>query len=129
MNLQERFGAEARNRATGTLSPETVYEAFKKGGAVLGKEQQHLGHPFGAKYCKGAETGDDLALSVCEYGSEDEAKRGREFLIKQFASVPNRQVLINGATTLTVRVGNKTPANEKLAAQFVRTFQELKFAK
>lgn len=128
MSIEQRFASESANRPTGptTLRAERALEEFSSVGATMREARQHLGAPFGAKYCVGARTGDDVHLSVCEYDGDERAADGARRSKTAFAGVENRRVERNGATTLTVRLGKRTAADEALARKIVDAFATMK---
>lgn len=128
MSIEQRFASESANRPTGptTLRAERVLQEFSSLGATMREERQHLGAPFGAKYCVGARTGEDIHLSVCEYDGDERATAGASGSRTAFAGVENRRVERNGATTLTVRLGKRTAADEALARKIVDAFATMK---
>lgn len=125
-SIPERFQVEAKGRPTGTVRVEDAYAAFQGAGAKLREQRQHLGAPFLAAYCVGAQTGDDVHLSVCEYKDAAKAQEGKAMSEKSFGAVPNRTLYINGATTLTLRVGGTSAADKDLAKKIVDAFAALK---
>ena len=105
---------------------EDCLDAFKKVGAEIREEAQHLASPFLAQYCVGFQTGKDVHGSLCEYKDEAMATKGRETSEKAFAAVTNRKVYRNGGSTLTLRVGTTTPENDALVKKLIAAFQAVK---
>jgi hypothetical protein len=126
MSITERFAFEVEKRPTGVPRVEDVMDAIKKSGAELREVKQHLGSPFQAAYCMGAQTGFDVHMSICEYRSEKAAIDGREQSLSSLKMVPGRTIYRNGGTTLTIRVGSKTPADEELVKKMVKAFEGVK---
>lgn len=118
------FKTEADNRPTGTIKAEDVLAAFRKDGVELDKVRQHLGRPYGARYCVGAMAGTAVAISVCEYIDPDAANAGAEASRKLVLA--NREIQINQSTSLTVREVEKTPAADALAKKLFESFGKLK---
>ena len=116
------FQNEAAHRPGGTITVEDALAAFRQAGIQLDSVRQHLGRPYGARYCVGAKSGNALALSVCEYVDAAAATEGAETSRK--LALANREIRVNQATTLTVREIEKTPAvdavSEKLFERFAR---------
>ena len=117
------FQNEAANRPTGTIKAEDAMEAFRKDGIELDTVRQHLGRPYGARYCVGAKSGATIALSVCEYIDAAAANAGAEMSRK--VVLANREIRINQATSLTVREIEKTPASDALAKKLFDSFAKL----
>ncbi len=124
-SIPERFATEAKERPTGTVRVEDAITAFQAAGATLREQRQHLGSPFLAAYCVGAQTGEDIHFSLCEYNDVARAKEGKAMSEKSFGSVPNRTLYLNGATTLTLRVGAPSGADGVLAKKLVDAFAGL----
>jgi hypothetical protein len=118
------FANEAANRPTGTIKADLAMDAFRKDGIPLDTVRQHLGRPYGARYCVGAMSGTAIALSVCEYIDVQAAKDGAENSRK--IVLANREIQINEATTLTVREVEKTPEADAVAKKLFDSFAKLK---
>lgn len=117
------FQNEAANRPKGTIKVEDALDAFRQAGIELNSVRQHLGRPYGARYCVGAKSGSVLALSVCEYIDEAAANAGAESSRK--VVLANREIRINQATSLTVRQIEKTPGADALAHELFERFAQL----
>jgi hypothetical protein len=118
------FANEAANRPTGTIKAEDAMAAFRKDGITLDTVRQHLGRPYGARYCVGAMSGTAIALSVCEYIDAEAAKTGTDQSRK--IVLANREIQINEATSLTVREVEKTPEADAVAKKLFDSFAKLK---
>jgi len=114
------FRVEADSRPSGTVRAEDVFEAFRRAGLEIHEQRQHLGRPYGARYCVGAKSGRELALSVCEYVDVDAARSGAEASRK--IPLARREIRLNRATSLTVRQIASTPQSAALAARFFAEF-------
>jgi hypothetical protein len=125
-SIPGRFATEAARRPAGVPRVEDCLDAFKKLGAEIREEAQHLASPFLAQYCVGFQTGKDVHGSLCEYKDQAIAIKGRETSEKAFASVANRKVYRNGGSTLTLRVGTTTPENDALVKKMIAAFQAVK---
>lgn len=117
------FEIEAENRPAGTLRSERAFEAFAEAGLEIHEQRQHLGRPYGARYCVGAKSGASLALSVCEYVDTEAARAGAEASRK--IPLARREIRLNGATSLTLRRIENTPESEALARRFFEVFGDL----
>jgi hypothetical protein len=127
LDLTARFQKEASSRPAGTPRVEDVYAAIAKAGFTFEEQRQHLAAPFEAAYCVGAKTQHDIALSVCEYAGVEAARKGKESSLQ--LPIPNRAIHVNGATTLTVRQGTKTPESDRAAKKIVEAFAKVPPAK
>jgi hypothetical protein len=89
----------------------------------LDSVRQHLGRPYGARYCVGAKSGTLIALSVCEYIDAAAANAGAE--VSRKVVLANREIRINQATSLTVREIEKTSVADALAKRLFESFAKL----
>lgn len=127
LNLSERFAREAQSRPTGTVRAEDVFEAFKAAGATFEPPKQHLGSFFKASYCVGTKNPDTaFVIDLCEYPDAKAAKEGKAMSLKSLAAITGRQLYLNGATLLTLRLGKETPENLALAKKLAAVFAKLK---
>lgn len=117
------FQNEAASRPTDTIKAEDALTAFRDSGIELDKVRQHLGRPYGARYCVGAMSGTAIAISVCEYIDAAAAKAGTDSSRK--IVLANREIQINQATSLTLREVEKTPAADEVAKKLFETFAKL----
>jgi len=122
------FHAEAAQRDVHAGNPriEDVLAAFKTAGVSVTNVRQHLAKPFGADYCAGADAGAGVVLSLCEYRTPAAAVAGRSSSQKGLASIPNRSVVVNGSTTLTLRERSATAESAKLTGVLERAFENVK---
>jgi len=126
LGLGAKLEMEARNRPLNTPKAEDVYGAFEKEGFALTEKRQHVASVFGANYCVGAKSEDDMAFSVCEFANEDAAKAGRKASLRSLGMVPNREIVLRKKSMLTVRQPSvKTKASEDASAKAVRIFANL----
>lgn len=120
------FRAEARQRPASGVHVEDALAAFAAAHVPVSDVRQHLAKPFGALYCAGAEAPESVALSVCEYADATAANAGRAAALKGLASIPNRSVSVNGATTLTLRERSRTSESRSVASALERAFDGIK---
>lgn len=125
-SLPERLRQESSTRPTGTPRAEDLIGALKKNGWTLGSEKQVLGSTVGARFCSVVRSPGGVGLSVCEFDSEQAALQGRDFSQRTFDKVmPNRQLLVNRKTLLTVTRSGKTPQVEAEAHKAAEIFAGL----
>jgi hypothetical protein len=122
-DIQALFQVEANNRPRGALRVEDALTAFRSAGIALGSERQHLARPYGARYCVGAKSGPDVALSVCEYVDGAAAEAGAA--VSRQLTLKDREIRLQRATSLTVRLIKKTPESQALAARLFDAFAKL----
>ncbi len=101
---------EAASRPTGTPRAEDVLAALAAAGIKVPATKQFLGATVGATYCFGGRAESGLGVSVCEYSDEDAAQKGRELSLTKFKDLPNRTILVNKKTTLTLAAIAAPPA-------------------
>ncbi len=126
LTVEDRLLSERDRKTEGTPRAEDVYVALEKGGVALTDKKQHVATIYSALYCLGAKGPGGTAYSVCEYASAEELKKGRDSSAKFFESVPNRELVANKKTLLTVRQPPvKTPESEAVAKKSVELFSKL----
>jgi hypothetical protein len=125
-DISALFRAETQHRPTRIVRVEDALLAFKRAGVETSAVRQHLAKPFGAEYCAGAEAGHGVVVSLCEYASPAAASTGRSASAKGLGSIPNREIVQNGATTLTLREQARTPESHALVERMKRAFAALK---
>jgi hypothetical protein len=102
MALAERLRLEAAGRPSDTPKAEDVLAAVTKAGVPLDAQAQHLASPIGARFCIGAKSPQNVAMSACEYADDAAAAAGRDASVKAFAKIEHRDILLNKRTTLTI---------------------------
>jgi len=123
--LLDKLDYEGKHRGTATPTVEQTWDAFDKAGIKLIEKAQHVGGVFGALYCVGAKSDDD-AFSVCEFTDAAAAKAGKDGSEKALVTIPNRTLVVNKTTLLTVRQpATKTPASEALTKKAIDAFKKL----
>ena len=127
LTVADRLDHERTARsASATPKVEEVFAALERAGVETRDKRQHLASPMGAMYCEGAvSTAGDLAVSVCEYEGDDAARAGRETSFEAFARVPNREVYVRRATTLTLMQPTVTAESATVVKRAVDSFQRL----
>lgn len=117
------FANELGHRPRSELPVEGVWAGLERTGIPLSDQRQHLARPYGARYCVGARAGRDVALSVCEYVDAEAARAGAD--ISRKIPLKDREVHVNRATSLTVRLLRKTPESEGVASRLLVAFTGL----
>jgi hypothetical protein len=125
-DLAALFRAEGAHRADGSPRVDDVVAAFSSAGVPVLGLRQHLAKPFGATYCAGAEAAEGVVLSLCEYASAEAAVKGRSDSAKSLATIPNRQVMQNGTTTLTLRERERTSRSQVVVSTLRHAFENLR---
>jgi hypothetical protein len=101
--LPARLAREAQSRPTGTPRLEEVIAALTRNGLAVERVQQVLGSTIGASFCASAATRQGTGVAVCEFASEDIARRGMSYSRQIFDRlIPGRTLALNHKTLLTV---------------------------
>lgn len=117
---------EQSGRPSDTPSAERVFDAIQKTGIPVLDPSQVLGRLLGASYCKNAHTDRGIVLSVCEFSDADTLAKGRAYSQKTFSnSLPNRALVANHKTLLTVNPPDQSPGVEQQLDRIVRLFGTL----
>jgi len=114
--LSELLAREAASRPDGALRVEAVFGALRAGGMAVAGDKQVVGRTVAARYCALAGTPGNVAIAVCEYADAAAAAAGRDrSLALLHGQLRDRQIVINGATTLTVHPGDSADARAAIA--------------
>ena len=122
--LFERLAKEKSSRPTATPRADAVVAAFRKAGIGVVDESQVYAAMVKASYCESAK-GTNVYISICEYSGEEEARAGRDFSKRTFASIPNREIFLNKKTTLTIGQTTPTPKGNAEAKSMADVFTKL----
>lgn len=76
-DLQDQLAAEAAARPAGTPTLEAVMAAATKEGIGFGAIRQAYGKKLLATYCASVDSLDGMILTICEYPTPEQAKRGQ----------------------------------------------------
>jgi len=124
-SVGERLQQESGARASGNPRAESVISALQKAGLQLRDPRQHAAAPMGALFCIGAQSENNVSLSVCEYEGAAAARAGRELSVNAFKSIPNRDVWVNRSATLTLLQSPRTSRSETEVKRAVDVFKSL----
>lgn len=116
---------EQRERGKGLLAADVVIAKLTEAGVSLPAAKQELAVVQRARYCVGGTTRKGLALSVCEYPSEEDARVGREHSLTSFKAIPHREILVRGNTTLTLRGSAAPPLESDEGKRAAEAYREL----
>lgn len=119
--LGGQLSHEAMARPTGAVRSEDLVAALKSHGVTVARTRQVLGKTLHAGYCAIAVTASGLVASVCEYESAAAARAGLADSETRFGkSMPNRRLLTNGKSVLTIANLQDSVADEArtIAATF-----------
>lgn len=123
--LEVQLASEARNRSTGALSADQILSALARANVKVADPRQEIATVHRANFCVGGSTDNGLALSVCEYDSDEAARAGREHSLKMFAAIPNREIFVHGRTALVLRADRVAPGEHPDARRAVEAFRRL----
>jgi hypothetical protein len=119
--LPARLAREAQSRPAGTPRAEEVMAALGRGGLSLERPQQVLGSTIGAAFCASAATIRGTAVAVCEFTSEEIARRGLAYSRRTFDRlIPGRSLAVNRKTLLTVTRAEADDEVQTALAVFAR---------
>ncbi|WP_394826537.1 hypothetical protein [Pendulispora albinea] len=127
LGLGAKLEMEAQHRPPDALKAEDVYAALERAGFAVTEKRQHVASIFGADFCLGAKGPDDLAFSVCEFATDEAAKKARRASQERLSKVvPNRESFLRKKSMLTIRQPpTKTAASEAAAGKAAQIFAAL----
>jgi hypothetical protein len=124
--LAERLTAEAESRPVGALRAEAVAAALQQAGIGVHPLRQVLASAIGARFCMAAPAASGLGVAVCEFATDAEAARGLAYSRQTFDRlIPNRRLLQNHATVLTLTRPSDSRALDEQAARAAQAFTAL----
>jgi hypothetical protein len=101
--LPARLAREAERRPAGTPRVEEVMTALGHKGLPVERVRQVLGGIIGASFCAAGSTAAGTTVAVCEFPSEEAARRGMSTSHQLFDRlIPGRSLALNRKTLLTV---------------------------
>lgn len=124
-SVGEKLQQESSARVTGNPRAEDVVSALQKAGLQLRDPRQHAAAPMRALFCIGAQSENNVSLSVCEYEGDAAARAGRELSMDAFKDIPNREVSVNRSTTLTLLQSPRTLRSETEVKRALDVFKSL----
>jgi hypothetical protein len=113
-SLQNQLEAEAAARSKDTATLEGVIERATKAGVSFGPPRQAYGRKLIATYCGSVDSLDGMIVTVCEYPSAEQAKRGQAEGELINARIAGHQSRVHQKSVLFVVSRSDTPA-ESLA--------------
>jgi hypothetical protein len=126
LTLAERLTREAGSRPAGALRAEEVATALQRAGIELRAMKQVLARTVGARFCMSTQTGAGLGVAVCEFADDAEAAAGLDYSQRTFDRlIPNRRLIRNHGTVLTVTRPQEVPALDEQTERAVRAFASL----
>jgi hypothetical protein len=125
-SLAEELSAEAAERPASGPRAEDVFAAFAREHEPVAGTMQVLARPVRARYCASGRTAAGLGVVVCEYDSEDAARRGRDQSERVFGrAIPNRTLAVHRTALLTLTRPTADPAMAAEADRLSGLFQTL----
>jgi hypothetical protein len=107
-SLQDQLAAEAAGRPTGTPTLEALTAAVKDSVSV-GMPRQVLGQKMLASYCASVDSSDGMLVTICEYPSPEQAKRGETESNLLFSKLVGHQSRVNKKSVLHLVARSDTP--------------------
>ena len=122
-SLQDQLVAEAAARpgATGTL--EALMASLTKDGVTFNATRQGFGKKLRALYCASADSTDGMIVTVCEYPSPEQARRGELESKTLGAMVAGFQSRVSKKSVLQLVIRSDTPPEH--ASKVLSTFDRL----
>lgn len=112
--LAGQLAAEAAHRASGSRV-EDALAALARAGLEVPQPRQYLALVASARYCAGGTAAAGVAVSACEYASEDEARAGVARTERKFPQlVGTRSVLVLGNLSVALSDAGRPPKPELL---------------
>jgi hypothetical protein len=125
-SLAEQLSSEATERPKAGPRAEDVLAAFARADDPVTGAMQVLARPVLARYCIAGRTAAGLAVVVCEYDSEEAARRGRERSERAFGrAIPDRTLAVRRAALLTLTRPTADPALAVEAGRLVGLFETM----
>ncbi|HKA89903.1 MAG TPA: hypothetical protein VKE22_19715 [Haliangiales bacterium] len=125
-DLAADLAAEAAGRAGAGPRAEDVLAAFARDHDPVAGTMQVLARPVAARFCLSGRTSMGLGVVVCEYDSEDAARRGRDRSERLFGrAIRNRTLAVRRGALLTLTRPTDDPALALEAGRMVGVFQTL----
>lgn len=117
-SLQDQLAAEAAARTKDTPTLEGVIE--RAAGVPFAAPRQSYGRKLLAIYCASVDSLDGLIVTVCEYPTPEQAKRGEAEANLLNAKLPGHQSRVRKKSVLHVVARSDTPATsvEKVLGAF-----------
>ncbi len=76
-SLQDQLAAEAAGRPEGTATIEALQESLTRQGISFGGRRQGFAKKLLASYCGSVDSLDGMILTICEYPTPEQARRGQ----------------------------------------------------
>lgn len=110
--LAGQLAHEAEHRISGRRV-EDAFAALARAGLAVPQPRQYLALVAAARYCAGGTAASGLAVSACEYGSEQEARDGVARTERKYPQlVATRSVLIVGNLSVALSDAGRPPEAE-----------------
>ena len=122
-SLEAQLAAEAAARPQGVPSLERLIAGLTDAGVSLGAPHQVMGQKQLATYCATADSLDGLIVTVCEYPSDEQAKRGEVEANVIASKIAGHQSRVRGKSVLHVVARSDTP--QENVAKVLSTFDAL----
>jgi hypothetical protein len=121
-SLQDQLAAEAAGRPTGTPTLEALTGALKQT-ISFGALRQVYGQKMLASYCASVDSADGLLVTICEYPSPEQAKRGETESNLLFSKLAGHQSRVSKKSVLHLVARSDTPPEH--VAKVLSTFDGL----
>lgn len=122
-SLQDQLAAEAAGRPGGTPTIEALQAALTQEGLSFGGRRQGFGQKLLASYCGSVDTLDGMIITICEYPSPEQARRGQEETNIMGKVVAGYQSRVSKKSVLQLVARSDTPPEN--VAKVLSTFDGL----
>jgi hypothetical protein len=122
-SLADQFAAEAAARPGETATLEALIASLTKEGQSFSAPKQGLGKKLFAIYCASADSTDGMIVTVCEYPSNDQARRGEAEARVMGSAMGGYQSRVSKKSVLQLVARSDTPPEH--VAKVISTFDGL----
>lgn len=122
-SLTDQLAAEAAARPPGTPTLEALIGLLTQEGIAFNAPRQGFGKKLLAIYCSSADSLSGMIVTICEYPSPEQAKRGQAESQLIGAKMPGYQSRLSKKSVLQLVARSDTPAEH--VAKVISTFDGL----
>ena len=122
-SLQDQLAAEAAGRTGDTGTLEALVASLAKEGITFNAPRQGFGKKLLAIYCGSADATDGMIVTICEYPSPEQARRGADEASSMGAQMMGYQSRVKKKSVLQLVVPSTTPPEH--VAKVLSTFDAL----
>lgn len=124
-DVVQQLEREAKARATGTPTPEQIFDALDGAGLRVTSRKQVVAMTMGASYCLGGIIEGHARVLACEFPDEREVQHGANVARNRIKPPPRRDVFVNKSSMLAVTLENDAGSEEQLVTTAKDVFAKL----